>query len=75
MIYLYEIPAHFIHEIKTKGYDVIAVNVIHRKLIRFQRKKGDLSVPTPLLAAAPRNEVDWWSTANAASFPIKYTIV
>jgi len=22
-----EIPAHFIHDIKTKGYDVIGVNV------------------------------------------------
>ena len=30
--YLNEIPAHFIHEIKTKGYDVISVNVLHRKL-------------------------------------------
>ena len=45
MTYLYEIPAHFIHEIKTKGYDVIAVNVIHRKLIRFQRKKGIYRCP------------------------------
>ena len=25
--YLNEIPAHFIHEIKTKGYDAIGVNV------------------------------------------------
>ena len=31
MTYLYEITAHFIHEIKAKGYDVISVNVIHRK--------------------------------------------
>ena len=28
--YLNEIPAHFIHEIKTKGYDVTGVNVFHR---------------------------------------------
>ena len=41
MTYLYEIPTHFIHEVKTKGYDVIGVTVIHRKLMRFQRKKGD----------------------------------
>ena len=40
MTYLYEIPAHFIHEVKTKGYDVIGVTVIHRKLKRFQPKKG-----------------------------------
>ena len=37
---LNEIPAHFIHEIKTKGYDVIGVNVFHRKLMRFHCKKG-----------------------------------
>ena len=41
MNYLYEIAAHIIHEIKTKGYDVIGVNVIHRILMRFQRKKRD----------------------------------
>ena len=75
MTYLYEIPAHFIHELKTKGYDLISVNVFHRKLMRFQRKKGVNSVPNLLLAAAPGNEVDRWSIANAALFPIKYTIV
>ena len=37
--YLYEIAAHFTHEIKTKGYDVIGVNLFHFKLIRFQFKK------------------------------------
>ena len=26
---LNEIPAHFIHEIRTKGYDVVGVNVFH----------------------------------------------
>ena len=35
-----EIPAHFIHEIKTQGYDVIGVNVFPRKLMRFPRKKS-----------------------------------
>ena len=37
--YLYEIAAHFTREIKTKGYDVIGVNLFHFKLIRFQFKK------------------------------------
>ena len=37
--YLYEIPAHFIHEIKKIGYDVIGVNVFLRKLMKFLRKK------------------------------------
>ena len=31
--YLNEIPAHFTHEIKTKGYDVIGANVFHFKLM------------------------------------------
>ena len=44
MTYLYAIPAHFIHEIKTKGYHVIGVTVIHRKLMRLQRKKRGLIV-------------------------------
>ena len=34
-----EIPAHFIHEIKTKRYDVIG-SIFLRKLIKFLRKKG-----------------------------------
>ena len=29
-----EIPPHFIHDIKTEGYDVIGVNVFLRKLMR-----------------------------------------
>ena len=29
--YLNEIPVYFIHEIKTKGYDVIGVNLFHFK--------------------------------------------
>ena len=36
---LNEIPTHFIHEIKTKGYDVIGVNVFLRTLMRILRKK------------------------------------
>ena len=38
--YLNEIPGHFIHDIKTKGYDVIGVNVFLHKLMRFPCKKG-----------------------------------
>ena len=30
---------HFIHEIKTKGHDVIGVNAFMRKLKKFPRKK------------------------------------
>ena len=37
--YLNEIPAHFTHEIKTKGYDVIGVNSFLRKLMTFLSKK------------------------------------
>ena len=43
-----EISAHFIHVIKTKGYDVIGVNVF--TLTRFHFKKTDNSVPIPLLS-------------------------
>ena len=35
------IPSHFIQEIKTKGYDVIVVNVFLRKLMRFQPQKDN----------------------------------
>ena len=31
--------AHFIHEIKTTGYDVISVNVFLPKLMKFLPKK------------------------------------
>ena len=45
-----EIPVYFtIHEIKTKGYDIIGVNVLLRKLMRFLCKKMDNLVPTILL--------------------------
>ena len=40
---------HFIHEIKTKGYDVIVVNLFLRPLMRFLRKKGDNFIPPILL--------------------------
>ena len=30
---------HFFHEIKTKGYDVLDVNVFHHTLMRLHRKK------------------------------------
>ena len=43
--YLNEIPVYFIHEIKTKGYNVIGVNLFPLKFMRFQRKKGVNSVP------------------------------
>ena len=44
-----EISAHFIHEIKTKGYDVIGVNVFHFTLMGFHLKKPRNSVPVPQL--------------------------
>ena len=34
-----EIPQHFIHEIKAKGYDVICVNLFLPKLMKFLPKK------------------------------------
>ena len=33
------IPAHFIRERKTKGYDIIGVNVFHFKLMIFHFKR------------------------------------
>ena len=42
---LYEIAAHFTHEIKTKGYDVIGVNLFYFKLMRFHFKNK----PKPVL--------------------------
>ena len=41
--YLNEILAHFTHEIKTKGYNVIDVNVFLHKLMKFLRKKGGVT--------------------------------
>ena len=36
-----EIPQHFIYEIKTKGYDVIGVNLFLPKLMKFLPKKPE----------------------------------
>ena len=44
--YLNEIPTHFIHEIKTKGYDVIGVNLFLRTLMGFLRKKNSVKHPS-----------------------------
>ena len=61
-----EIPAHFIHEIKTKGYDVIGVNLFLPKLMKFLPKKEVNSVRAILLAlsdiqktAAGETRVGW----------------
>ena len=57
--YLNEIPAHFTYEIKTRGYDVIGVNVFLRKLMRFLRKKEVNFIPPLstylLVLSTPRN--------------------
>ena len=45
----YEIPPHFITEIRPKGHDAIGVNTFHRTIIRFIRKKEDQNIPTILL--------------------------
>ena len=39
LTYLYEIPQHFIHEIKTIAYDVIGVNLLLPKLMNSCPKK------------------------------------
>jgi len=46
-----EIPVHFIHQIKTKLYDVIGVNVFPSlKLMRFPLEKGlKHSYTTPVI--------------------------
>ena len=49
VVNLYEIPAHFIHEIKTKGYDVIGVNVFLPKLIKIPAQKSGVKIPPILL--------------------------
>ena len=49
--YLNEIPTHFIHEIKTKGYDVIGVNLFLPKLMKFLPKKEVNFIPPILLKA------------------------
>ena len=48
------IPPHCIHEIKTKGYDVIGVNVPPArscKLMRFPLKNGDAGPYTTTMLA------------------------
>ena len=47
--YLNEIPAHFIHEIKTIAYDVIGVNLFLLTLMRFLLKKVETVVHPILL--------------------------
>ena len=42
--YLDEIPAHFIHEVKTKRYDVIGVYLFHFKLMRCHLKQKGYDV-------------------------------
>ena len=39
--YVNGIPTHFIHEIKTKGYDVIGINLFLPKLMKFLPKKTE----------------------------------
>ena len=39
--YLNKIHAHFTHEIKTKGHDIMGVNLFLRKLMKFLRKKPE----------------------------------
>ena len=38
--YLYDIPAHFCHELKTKGYDVIGVNFYPRQTNEIPLQKN-----------------------------------
>ena len=47
--YLNEIAAHFTHEILSKDYDIIGVNLFLCKLMRFLRKRTDNSVRSILL--------------------------
>ena len=47
--YLNEIPAHFIHEIKTIAYDVIGFNLFLLTLMRFLHKKVETVVHPILL--------------------------
>ena len=54
-----EIPAYFIHEIKTKGCDVIGVYVFLRKLMRFLRKKEVNFIPPLITYLYPTK---YWKT-------------
>ena len=56
--YLNEIPAHFTHEVKTKGYDVIGINWFLRILFMRSRQKVMTSAtliysPSPTLMRFP----------------------
>ena len=55
--YLYEIPAHFCHELKTKSYDVIGVNFYPRQTNEIPLKKTDNSVPTILLTRSDSSQL------------------
>ena len=52
-----EIPQHFIHEIKTKGYDVIGVNLFLPKLMKFLPPKKVNFIPPKLLVLVELNLV------------------
>ena len=68
--YLNEIPAHFIHEIKTKGYDAIGVNVFPHKLMRSSRKKGVTSpYYTTELQFQEGHYENYWVTSNQCLYP------
>ena len=53
------IAPHFIHELKTKHYDVIGVNVFLRRLMRFSRKNG-LFYPYHTLKDRHLREESWF---------------
>ena len=68
--YLNEIPAHFIHEIKTIAYDVIGGNVFLPTLMRILPKKGVNSVHPILLRYFPKIVVrcPWVFQADLRTF-------
>ena len=79
--YLYEIPAHFNHQIKTKGYDVIGVNVFLRKWIKFLRKKEVKNIPTTLLALniiygyiQPTSQESWMFSLTMNHIPTEWAL-
>ena len=51
-----EIPAYFIHEIKTKRYYVIGISIFLRKLIKFLRKKG-MHLGRPILLGVANGKI------------------
>ena len=73
--YLNEIPVHFKHEIKTKGYDVIGVNLFLPKLMNSCPQKGTnrcalyyLRIKTPWLTSEFQRR---WLTAHRANLVCK----